>query len=51
MCFKKVRVGGKRKESEVSQLISERAKLKLSLSKSSDNEKERLSSLIREKEE
>ena len=50
-CFKKIRLGGKTKVTEVSKLINERAKFKETHAKSSGKEKERLSKLIDSKDD
>ena len=50
-CFKKVRIGGKNKESETSKLIRKRANLKKIHSTSTGEEKEKLDKLIKQKEE
>ena len=50
-CFKKVRVGGRKKESEASKMIHERAKLKLIHNQSSYKKREKMAKLIEEKED
>ena len=45
-CFKKIRLGGKKKKCEASKLINERAKLKIDFSKSLGKDRERLAKII-----
>ena len=49
-CFKKIRLGGKQKETEISKLMNERIKLKMSLKKASIKDKEGIEHLVKEQE-